>query len=261
MDKEDDYFDEKLGDFFDQLDDLDNLPLLNAIASITDRYCDFQYLDEGGIKIIHRCRDLKTGREVAMASLKTTAKDQEKELFLKEARLTAALQHANIIPLHDLGLKDEQPWFTMKLVSGCSLEQVLTNLKEGRSQQLNNLNERLDTFIKVCDSVAYAHSRGVLHLDIKPDNVQISDYGDVLLCDWGLAQVMASVCDEELLECYTFNPKDLDLTINGLVKGTPGYMAPEVMCKQPHGVAVDYFALGIIGYECMFGRRPYTGRN
>ena len=261
MSSENDYFDEKLADFFDELDELDNLPLLDIIASITDLYCDFKYLDAGGIKIIHRCTDLKTGREVAMASLKECAKDQEKELFFKEARLTAALQHPNIIPLHDLGLKGEQPWFTMKLISGSSLEQVLQDLKDGQSQQLDKLSDRLDVFIKVCDALAYAHSRGVLHLDIKPDNIQISDYGDVLLCDWGLAKVMASVCDEELLACYTFNPKDLDLTVNGLVKGTPGYMAPEQtrLIKAKKGIPTDIFSLGCILYKILTLEKPFKG--
>ncbi|MDD7983540.1 protein kinase [Lentisphaera marina] len=261
MSQGNEYFDEKLADFFDELDDLDNLPILDTIASITERYCDFKYLDEGGIKIIHSCRDLKTGREIAMASLKESAKDPEKELFLKEARLTAALQHPNIIPLHDLGLKGEQPWFTMKLVSGASLEQVLKNLKNGKSQQLDNLSERLDLFLKVCDAIAYAHSRGVLHLDIKPDNIQISDYGDVLVCDWGLAKVMASVCDEELLECYTFNPKDIDLTIDGLVKGTPGYMAPEQtrLIKAKKGIHTDIFSLGCVLYKILTLEKPFKG--
>jgi len=125
MNNDGNFFDEKLADFFDELQDLDNLPLLDIISDINERYSDFSYLGEGGIKIIHKCKDLKTGRYVAMASLKHNEKDQKKELFLKEARLTAALQHPNIIPLHDLGLKDGHPWFTMKLVSGSSLEQVL----------------------------------------------------------------------------------------------------------------------------------------
>ena len=180
-----------------------------------------------------------------MASLKQDAKDQRKEHFLKEARLTAALQHPNIIPLYDLGLKSTQPWFTMKLVSGTTLDKTLENLKRNRSVELSDLNERLDAFMKICDAVAYAHSRGVLHLDIKPDNIQISEYGDILLCDWGLAKVMASVCDEELLECYTFNPKGLDLTIDGLIKGTPGFMAPEQtrLIKGKSGEYTDIFFL------------------
>jgi len=262
MNNDGNFFDEKLADFFDELQDLDNLPLLDIISDINERYSDFSYLGEGGIKIIHKCKDLKTGRYVAMASLKHNEKDQKKELFLKEARLTAALQHPNIIPLHDLGLKDGHPWFTMKLVSGSSLEQVLKNLKRGNLKQFVSLNERLDVFIKICDAIAYAHSRGVLHLDIKPDNIQISDYGDVLLCDWGLAKVMASVCDEELLECYTFNPKELDLTVDGLVKGSPGYMAPEQtrLIEGKTGPYTDIFSLGCILYKVLTLEVPFQGQ-
>ena len=256
-------FDKKLVGFFDDLKDLDPVPLLDMISTIEDRYCDFEYIDEGGLKLIQNCRDLQTGRTVAMASLKNKARDNQKEAFLKEARLTAALQHPNIIPLYDLGLKDKQPWFTMKLVSGTSLEKLISQVKAGESQQAEDLNTRLDIFIKVCDAVAYAHSRGILHLDIKPDNIQISEYGDVLLCDWGLAKVMAAECDEELLECYSFNPKDIDLTLDGLVKGTPCYMAPEQtsLSKSKKGIYTDIFSLGCVLYKILTFEKPFGGSN
>jgi serine/threonine protein kinase len=218
MDREEELFDKGFASFFDELDELEEMPLLDMIASIKTRYCDFKYVDEGGIKIIQSCKDLKTGREVAMARLKNDASDQQKEAFLKEARITATLQHPNIIPLHDLGLKGVHPWFIMKFISGSSLDHVLEDTKNKKTQNLAELSDRLDVFIKVCDAIAYAHSRGVLHLDLKPDNIQISDYGDVLVCDWGLAKVMASICDEELLECFTFNPKETNLTVDGLIK-------------------------------------------
>lgn len=256
-------FDKKFADFFDELDELDEMPLLDTIASIKTRYCDFEYVDEGGIKVIKTCRDLKTGRVVAMASLKKDASDQEKEAFLKEARLTAALQHPNIIPLHDLGLKGRHPWFTMKFISGSSLEKILEEIQKGSSIYQSDLSDRLDVFIKVCDAIAYAHSRGVLHLDIKPDNIQISEYGDVLVCDWGLARVMAAECDEELLECFTFNPKDTNLTLDGVVKGTPGYMAPEQtsLVKLKKGVHTDIFSLGCVLYKILCFRKPFVGHD
>jgi len=261
MDRDEEHFDKKFADFFDELDEMDEMPLLDTIASIKTRYIEFNYVDEGGIKVIQTCLDQKTGRKVAMASLKNDATDQEKEAFLKEARLTAALQHPNIIPLHDLGLKDRHPWFTMKFISGTSLEQVLISLKSGNANQFEDLSDRLDMFIKVCDAVAYAHSRGVLHLDIKPDNIQISDYGDVLLCDWGLAKVMAAECDEDLLECYTFNPKEVGVTIDGLVKGTPGYMAPEQtsLVDLKKGVYTDIFSLGCVLYKILTLDKPFSG--
>jgi serine/threonine protein kinase len=91
-------------------------------------------------------------------------------------------------------------------------------------------------------SLEYLHQKSILHRDIKPENLVFDVNGYLKITDLGIARV--------------WNPDNSKDT-----SGTPGYMAPEVMCKQPHGVAVDYFAMGIIGYECMFGRRPYTGRN
>ncbi|EDM29265.1 probable serine/threonine-protein kinase pknB [Lentisphaera araneosa HTCC2155] len=256
-------FDKKFADFYDEVEDSDEMPLLDMLETIKNRYTDFEYVDEGGIKAIKTCRDLKTGRIVAMASLKNDASDLEKEAFLREARLTATLQHPNIIPMHDLGLKGRHPWFTMKFISGSSLEQILKEIQEGKSFQHSDLSDRLDVFIKVCDAIAYAHSRGVLHLDIKPDNIQISEYGDVLLCDWGLAKVMASVCDEDLLEYYSFNPKDTHLTLDGVIKGTPGYMAPEQtpLVKNKKGVHTDIFSLGCVLYKILTFQKPFRGKD
>ena len=173
MSKRPQTFSRKLVSFFDELDETNEAPLLELIPKIKERYCEFKHIDEGGLKVIQSCKDLRTGRLLAMATLKNSVNDKQKEAFLKEARLTAALQHPNIIPLYDLGLNDQKPWFTMKLISGASLEKLISQVKAGDSQQAEDLNTRLDIFIKVCDAVAYAHSRGILHLDIKPDNIQI----------------------------------------------------------------------------------------
>ena len=263
MSKRKETFSRKLVDFFDEVEDAADIPLLELIPSIKERYCEFKHIDEGGLKVIQSCRDLRTGRLLAMATLKNRVNDKQKEAFLKEARLTAALQHPNIIPLYDLGLNDQKPWFTMKLISGSSLENLISQVQAGETLQADELNTRLDIFIKVCDAVAYAHSRGILHLDIKPDNIQISEYGNVLLCDWGLAKVMAAECDEELLECYSFNPKDVDLTLDGMVKGTPGYMAPEQtsLLKTKKGIHTDIFSLGCVLYKILTFKKPFTGKD
>ena len=91
-------------------------------------------------------------------------------------------------------------------------------------------------------ALEYLHTNGTLHRDIKPENLVFDEKGYLRTTDFGIARV--------------WNPDNAQDT-----SGTPGYMAPEVMCRQNHGVAVDYFPLGVIGYECMFGRRPYLGRN
>ena len=262
MARKEENFNKNLASFFDEVDDLEPTPLTDILKSKNERYYNFIYYCSGGLKSIQRCTDRKTGREVAMAELKDKANPAKKEAFLREARLSAMLQHPNIVPIYDIGLKDDQPWFTMKFISGQSLGEIIDKLSKKSTQKFNDLATRLDIFSKVCDAMAYAHSRGVLHLDLKPDNIQISDYGDVVLCDWGLGQILASECDDELLECYSFNSNDLNsMTIDGVIKGTPGYMAPEQtsLIKNKKGIHTDIFSLGCILYTLLTLKKPFTG--
>ncbi|MDD7984036.1 protein kinase [Lentisphaera marina] len=256
MPRPEDAFNKNFASLFDEVSELDATPLSDIISSSKERYHDFEFYTEGGLKKIYRCQDRKTGREVAMASLKDELSDARKESFFREARLSASLQHPNIVPVYDIGIKDESPWFTMKFISGQSLDELL--------QKNPPLIEKLDIFLKICDAIAYAHSRGVIHLDLKPDNIRISDYGDVVVVDWGLGQIMASDCDEELLECYSFNSHDLDtMTIDGNIKGTPGYMAPEQtsIVKEKKGVHTDIFSMGCILYTLLTDKKPFTGND
>ena len=262
MARKEENFNKNLASFFDEVEHLDPTPLTDILKSPKERYYNFTYYCSGGLKNIQRCTDRKTGREVAMAILKDDADAAKKESFLREARLSAMLQHPNIVPVYDIGLKDELPWFTMKFISGQSLGDIIDELRTDSNQNFDELAIRLDIFIKICDAMAYAHSRGVLHLDLKPDNIQISDYGDVVLCDWGLGQVMASECDDEMLECYSFNSGDLNsMTIDGAIKGTPGYMAPEQtsLIKTKKGIHSDTFSLGTILYSLLCYKKPFTG--
>ncbi|WDE97590.1 protein kinase [Lentisphaera profundi] len=254
MPRKEEQFNKNLASFFDEVSDLDATPLSDIILSNKERYYDFNFYCEGGLKKIYRCKDRKTGREVAMASLKDELSDARKESFFREARLSASLQHPNIVPVYDIGIKDDSPWFTMKFISGQSLDELI--------KQEPPLSQKLDIFIRICDAIAYAHSRGIIHLDLKPDNIRISEYGNVVVVDWGLGQIMASDCDEELLECYSFNSHDLDtMTVDGNIKGTPGYMAPEQTSliknkKAPH---TDIFSLGCILYTLLTAKKPFTG--
>ena len=256
MSRPEDSFNKNMASLFDEVSELDATPLTDIISSPKERYHDFEFYTEGGLKKIFRCQDRKTGREVAMASLKDELNDARKESFFREARLSASLQHPNIVPVYDIGLKGDSPWFTMKFISGQSLDELIKNEPK--------LNQKLDIFLKICDAMAYAHSRGVIHLDLKPDNIRINEYGDVVVVDWGLGQILASECDEDLLECYSFNSHDLDtMTIDGNIKGTPGYMAPEQtsLVKEKKGTHTDIFSLGCILYTLLTHQKPFTGND
>jgi serine/threonine protein kinase len=111
-----------------------------------------------------------------------------------------------------------------------------------RTKQVTLLRSFLEFFVAcIVSALEYVHNKGIIHRDVKPENLVLDNKGFVRLTDFGIARVL--------------KPENFQDT-----SGTPGYMAPEVMCRQNHGVAVDYFAVGIIAYECMFGKRPYLGR-
>ena len=221
-------FSKNLGSLFEEAYDIKSTPMMDSLRSTQEHFKDFEYYSEGGLKVIQLCHDCRSNRLVAMATLKDKEDPQKMEAFVREAKLNAALQHPNIVPVYEVGLDNEQPWFTMKFIAGKSLEEVINDLASGKDNEFSDLNNRLDAFIKICDAIAYAHSLGVLHLDIKPANIRLSEYGNVVVCDWGLADVISSICDESLIEYSSLVEYDLNnLTIDGTIKGTVGYMAPE----------------------------------
>ena len=193
-----------------------------------DRYTDKEILALGGMKKVSRIFDSKTGRHVAMAELRAEAPSELFETFLREARLTALLEHPNIISVHDIGLSPEGlPFFTMDLKKGDSLATILKKNRLSR-------NALLEIFIKLCDALSYAHSQKVMHLDLKPENIQIGRFGEVFICDWGLSKISGSDESEgKEFDEILFNPDLLNnMTLSGQVKGTPGYMAPEQIEKK-----------------------------
>ena len=148
----------------------------------------------GGMGAVLDARDQKLGRSVAMkVMLRRQASEEEEQRFLQEARVLGQLAHPNIVPVHDVG-KDEQGrlFYTMKLVQGVTLHDVIGKLKSGDKETLAKypLNALLTIFQKVCDAVAFAHSRGIIHRDLKPQNIMVGEFGEVLVMDWGLAKIL-----------------------------------------------------------------------
>ncbi len=224
--------------------------ILEEICCDGDRYTILSTIAEGGSKFIHLVEDVVTGRILAMAVRKEKSTEQESEGFLREARITSVLQHPNILPVYDMGINEQQqPFFTMKYIEGDNLRQFLED-------DDISLNDRVEIFYKVCEAVAYAHNCGVLHLDLKPENIQISSYGEVLVCDWGLAEIMDSHCNDLHLERYSFDWIEQKQNLHCSIKGTPGYMAPEqVIQGRRKDQRADIFTLGAILFE-IIARKP-----
>lgn len=233
--------------------------LFNEIRDLKERYGKGSFIDEGGMKKVHKVEDKSTGRYVAMAMLKDNSPKQQ-ERFLREARLTATLEHPNIMPVYDIGISGgNEPFFSMKLTSGRSLDTIY---KEKNKDGDWPLIQRLNLFLAVCEAISYAHSRNVVHLDIKPHNILVGDFGEVLVIDWGLGKILFDEEEEEdsdSIDPAFFN----EMTLDGFIKGTPGYMAPEQIDKSlgDRDKQTDIYALGGILHYLLIGKAPVTGKD
>ncbi|WAS98292.1 protein kinase domain-containing protein [Nannocystis punicea] len=179
--------------------------------------------------------------------------------FLREAQVTGQLDHPNIVPIHELG-RDEQGqlYFTMKLVEGQSLKALIGGEPATDHERLF---QRLEIFVKVCDALSFAHSRGVIHCDIKAANVMVGAYGQVYLMDWGGAQLLPlQPGADEAQWVHDALPPLPPSETDGLVFGTPSYMSPEQANSQPLDERADVFSMGALLYEAMVGKPPYQAR-
>ena len=245
-------FDEAFG----EIDPAAESPLYGELCSLQERYGQAELIAVGGMKRIFKVLDRQGNRHVAMARLHEDASELLFDPFIREARLTALLEHPNIISVHDVGVdKEGQPYFTMDLKVGDGLDVVLRKaLADGGCP----LSDRLDVFLKVCDAITYAHSRDVIHLDLKPANIQVGHYGEVLVCDWGLAKLIGGT--DEIDDNVLLNPDLLNgMTLYGQVKGTPGYMAPEQIRGDDRDKRTDIYALGALLYAVLTCRPPLAG--
>ncbi len=228
-------------------------------------------IGRGGMGVVHQARDLRIVRNVAMKVIKTSSQFSRENVlrFVDEAQLTGQLQHPNIIPVYELGLDEfGEVFYTMKYVKGTTLDQVLRRIREREEDAIKKfpLATLLTVFQKICDGVAYAHSMGVVHRDLKPDNVMIGEYGEVLVMDWGLAKKMASGMHDEHLGDTVLQMPASDLrgfeTLNGLIVGTPPYISPEAARGDLDQIdpRSDIHVLGSILYAILTLRPPYPGK-
>jgi serine/threonine protein kinase len=241
---------------FEEIDPAAESPLYGQLCSLQERYGQPQLIAVGGMKRILKVLDRHGNRHVAMARLHEDASDLLFDPFIREARLTALLDHPNVISVHDVGVdKERQPYFTMDLKVGDGLDVVLQEALAGGGYPLS---ERLDIFLKVCDAITYAHSCDVIHLDLKPANIQVGHFGEVLVCDWGLAKLIGGT--DEIEDDVLLNPDLLSgMTVYGQVKGTPGYMAPEQIRGEDRDNRTDIYALGALLYAVLTCRPPLDG--
>jgi serine/threonine-protein kinase len=231
-------------------------------------------IDHGGMAVVLRGHDADLGRDVAVKVL-LEAHAGRTELvarFVEEAQVAGQLQHPGVVPVYDLGvLPDRRPYFTMKLVKGQNLARLLAERTPGADTP-GSPAERprfLAIFLQVCQAVAYAHSKGVVHRDLKPRNIMVGAFGEVQVMDWGLAKVLG---EGGAPAGGGPPPQDLSVihtarggadTQAGSVLGTYAYMPPEQALGEVGRLdrRADVFALGALLCEVLTGRPPYTGED
>jgi serine/threonine protein kinase len=237
---------------------------------------------QGGMGVVYRAADVQLGRTVALKLPPRPEPDmdgiaegstavsvdparpaqpaqpsrpaqpaRDEARFMREALITARLQHPGIVPIHQIGRwPTGEAFYTMKLISGRSLRELLDGAR--------SLEERLALLPQVlaaADAVGYAHAQGVIHRDLKPANIMSGPFGETVVIDWGLAKQLD--VDEPLTDLEAdIDQRDLSLTSPGLVLGTPSYMAPEQARGDAVDARADVFALGAILYHLLAGVAP-----
>ena len=249
-------------------------PEMPSPADRTGRVTLLGEIARGGMGAVLKGHDPDLGRDLAVKVLLETHREKAELVrrFIEEAQIAGQLQHPGIVPVYELGaFGDARPYFTMKLVKGSTLAQLLADRPTPEAER----SRFLGIFEQVCQTVAYAHARGVIHRDLKPSNVMVGSFGEVQVMDWGLAKVLprggaadddaagrtATPVQETVIATARREP-DSDLSRAGSVLGTPSYMAPEQARGEIGSVdeRADVFALGSILCEVLTGGPAFTGR-
>jgi serine/threonine protein kinase len=217
------------------------------------RYRLLERIASGGMGVVYKAEDKSLGRCVALKVLTAEIFSAESgERLAREARVLAQLEHPGIVPVHDAGtLPDGRMFYVMKYVVGDQLSAY--------AQRISSLPERLRTFLRICDAMAFAHARGFLHRDLKPGNIMVGPFGEILVMDWGLAKVLHFELPFSDQQSRPESGQDratpssgesaiAPITHHGTVLGTPGYMSPEQARGEIDriGTRSDVYSLGAI---------------
>jgi serine/threonine-protein kinase len=245
------------------------LTTVQTLPETRERYTLSRLHARGGLGQVWLARDASLGREVALKELRPERAGSPEvwARFLEEAQITGQLEHPGIVPVYELsrGSGDGQPFYTMRFVRGRTFSDATRDYHARRTAgQAGPLDRQalLQAFVGVCNAVAYAHSRGVVHRDLKGQNVILGDFGEVMLLDWGLAKLVGQhEAAGDAPPVALGAEAEREATLQGQVLGTPAYMAPE----QAEGrldlidARTDVYGLWAILYELLTGRPPFSG--
>ncbi|MFK7820678.1 MAG: serine/threonine-protein kinase, partial [Planctomycetaceae bacterium] len=240
-------------------------------AVVGDRFRVIRTHARGGLGEVFVAKDRELNREVALKEIQPQfANDADsRSRFVLEAEVTGGLEHPGIVPVYGLGqYEDGRPYYAMRFIKGDSLKDAIKAYHENKdlsdSERTLQLRKLLGRVVDVCEAIGYAHSRGVLHRDLKPGNIMLGKYGETLVVDWGLAKVAGRdepiATDEQTL--HPQSGSSVNPTVMGSAIGTPAYMPPEQAAGKLDqlGPPSDVYSLGATLYHILTGQAPHQGK-
>ncbi len=220
-------------------------------------------LGRGGMGAVYQAEESLLEREVAMKKIIGSATDSAVKRFIREAKVTAKLDHPNIVSIHDFGLNEQgEYYFTMNRVKGEDLKEIINKIDNQEEEYIEkySLNKKLQIYKGLLDAVSFAHSKGIIHRDLKPANIMVGQFGEVQVMDWGLAK---DTSKEDIVSEGELKETRKGLTLDGQVMGSPGFMAPEQADGRIEDVDAlsDVWSLGAMLYYMLSFEKPIDGES
>jgi tetratricopeptide (TPR) repeat protein/tRNA A-37 threonylcarbamoyl transferase component Bud32 len=241
-----------------------------SVGESKNRYTVLRTHQRGGLGCVSIALDEELNREIALKEILPAHADHEENRtrFIREAEITGALEHPGIVPVYSLGqFADGRPYYAMRFIRGLNLQVAIEDFHKDKSHSAEKqlaFRQLLSRVVDVCQALEYAHSRGVIHRDIKPGNIMLGDYGETLLVDWGLAKTLKDgfQTDESTMPpVYTTERASSTHTQIGRVVGTPSFMSPEQAAGRLDSLSPtsDIYSVGATLYQILTGEPPFRG--
>ncbi len=237
----------------------------DQIPTAIGPYTILKRIGRGGMGEVYLAKDPVCEREVALKRIKPELREKKniQERFLKEAKVTSHLTHPSIIPILNIHTTPPDIYYTMPFAEGETLRRILhiTREQERLGKPLHIIGRSIPSlgriFLQICQAIAYTHAKGILHQDLKPENVIIGKYGEVMILDWGLANFIDQLNKESLVRVKKTTDKNSSTRV-GKITGTLAYMAPELLTgKKYPSIQTDIYALGVILYQILTLQLPF----